>query len=430
MGCQETAEKRKADDQSSQEGESKVPRAAAAAPVVPPTEGPVLDADHPTVPSESTPQTLTRVAAGQQRLLQRRIGSLFEQVLPTLEKARALVDRHEELPDISHVPFVTDKESNSVEINKLLDQAIERLEISSVSDYRQQIREIQQSIQAAHRQIADYRRRKVSAPRQEELSRLEKVNPFVLTKEGCDELVASAREQVQALEAQLIDLKRSFAEELQGIGLQIDGDAVDSLLSSVSGDDIVSMAIVFDNIKHLTTQLQRLSEESSEAPDVAKRYYGMYVVMVQIMDRLQKTFVSDIHDVHIPKLEEFVAQAATNIDQAERLIDTAGGDAATLRANIASNELTRETARLYVDYLEQNAALIAADNREAQKNLATAMNTYMTVRLSSDVANLMETGRRNFDTLMKLRVPPMREFDNAAIRKEFERMTAELRAAG
>ena len=114
--------------------------------------------------------------------------------------------------------------------------------------------------------------------------------------------------------------------------------------------------------------------------------------------------------------------------QARALINLDGGDRKLLEANIRSNQLTRQTANLYIEYLKQNAALVATENKRAQKNMATAMNTYETVKLSSDVAALMNTGRRDFETLMKLQVPALREFGNDAIRKEFKRMTTELRS--
>ncbi len=357
-----------------------------------------------------------------------RIGDLFESVLPTLDQARELVDRHASLPDNSRVPFKPDKQSNSAEINELLDEAIVMLGVSAVSDYRQRIRDANSAISTSHQNIADYRRQRVSASWAKDQSRLDKVNPFELSKEALDERIADENAEIESQERLLVELKQSFADELSKIGVEVDEDGVDSLLSSVSGDDIVTMAVVFDNIKHVTTQLQKLTEESGEALDVSKRYYGMYVVMIHVMDRIQKTFIRDINQKHIPKLNEFASQAGRNIDQARALIDIDGGDTQLLEANIASNQLTRETANLYIEYLQQNADLIAAENKLAQKNLATAMNTYDTVKLSSDVAALLKTGRRDFETLMKLQVPALREFSNEAIRQEFERMTSELRA--
>ncbi len=356
-----------------------------------------------------------------------RIGDLFGSVIPILDQTRELVDRHASLPDSSRVPFMPDKQSNSAEINELLDQAIEVLSISEVSDYRQRIREAHAAISAAHANIADYRRQRVSASRAKDQSQLDKLNPFELSKEALDQRIADEKTEIERQQQLLVEVKKRFADELSKIGVEVDEAGVESLLSSVSGDDIVTMAVVFDNIKHVSTQLQELTEESGEALNVSKRYYGMYVVMIHVMDRIQKSFVRDINEKHIPKLNEFASKADQNIDQARALIEIDGGDQKLLEANIDSNELTRATAKLYIEYLQRNADLIAAENAHAQKNLATAMNTYDTVKLSSDVAALMNTGRRDFEALMRLQVPTLREFSNEAIRKEFERMTSELR---
>ena len=358
-----------------------------------------------------------------------RLGELFESVLPILDSARELVDQHANLPDSSRIPFTVDKQSNTAAINQLLDQAIDVLEISEVSDYRQRIRDAQSAIAASHAEIADYQRQRVSASWAKNQSQIEQYNPFELSKETLDQLIADERAEIEQQEELLVKLKQSFAKELSKIGVQVDEQGAESMLSSVSGDDIVSMAVVFDNVKHMTTQLQELTDESGEALDVAKRYYGMYVVMVHVMDRIQKSFIRDINEKHIPKLDEFAAQAKMNIEQAQKLIDIDGGDVDILKSNIASNELTQNTAKLYVTYLERNAELIAIENARAQKNLATAINTYDTVKLSSEVAAHMNSGRRDLETLMNLKIPALREFDNQAIRKEFQRMTTKLRGS-
>lgn len=366
----------------------------------------------------------------QQRLsdeeFQQRIGELFDNVLPTLDKTRERIDRHQELPDRTIIPLKEDKRSNQAQMNKLLDVAIEMLDVSSASAARGQVRDIQAKLKIGHRNIADYRRKRLAAPREKSLGRLERVNPFITTKEAYDEMITQEEKEIAQLEKELEYVKDNFVLELQAIGLNIDREGVESLLSSVSGEDITSMAIVFDNIKHLTTQLQGLTEETDEALDVAKRYYGMYVVLVQVMDRMQQRFIDDVENVHVPKLREFAQQAQTNIDQANLLIKKDGGDLAILKSNIASNKVTQQTATLYIEYLKDHAALIKQENKATQKNLNTALNTYMTVKLSSDVATLMKTGRKNIETLMNLELPPLQNFRNDEIRREFERMTQEL----
>ena len=142
-----------------------------------------------TLDAETVVDSSTGETDGAARV-QQRIGNLFASVLPTLDQARELVDRHADLPDNSLVPFKPDKQSNSAEINELLDQAIEMLGISEVSDYRQLIRDANSAISTAHSNIADYQRQRISASWAKDQSQLEKVNPFELSKEALDERIA------------------------------------------------------------------------------------------------------------------------------------------------------------------------------------------------------------------------------------------------
>ena len=122
-----------------------------------------------------------------------RLGRLFESVLPVLDDARELVDRHAELPDRSRIPFKPDKQSNSAAINQLLDQAIDVLAISEVSDYRLQIREATAAIAESHANIADYQRQRVSASWAKDQSQIENFTPFEQSKEAMEQLYADER---------------------------------------------------------------------------------------------------------------------------------------------------------------------------------------------------------------------------------------------
>ena len=355
------------------------------------------------------------------------IGALFERVVPKLGRTIDLVDRHDELPDHTYF-FGEDKASNLNQINRLLDQAIDALAVSGLRDARLRIRRLEDKVDAAHRAIATHQRKKVSAPTDEELNLLDQANPFVVTRSGYDQRIEAERKKIERYKAALDRIKTAFTKRLEDFGLEIDRPTVDGLLSSVTGDDLLDMAVVFRNVKRLTVQLEKLTNQSGEALDAAKRYYGMYVVLVKVLDHTQTRFMDEIRDEHIPQLEMFAQQARANIAQARRLIETGNGHEKTLRKNIESNQTTYETARLYVDYLSRQADMVAEENEAVQRNLATAMNTYQTVKLSSNVAALIQSGREDFEELMSLRLPYLREFQNKVIRKEFERMTEQLRS--
>jgi uncharacterized small protein (DUF1192 family) len=354
------------------------------------------------------------------------VGKLLKSVEPTLKQTMSLVDIHSELPEDSRIPLRLDKQSNNAEMNKLLDKAIEVLEVSSVSDLRDRVKLNHKKTNDIHNEIAEFRQKRLAAPASNSRSRLERVNPFANTKESIDKKIAALQEEIQELEAEDEKLSSKFKKELNSIGIDIDAEGVDSLLGSISGEDFVDMVVGFENIKSLTQQLQKLSAESGEAPDVAKQYYGMYVVLVQAVDRMQKSFVDRVENVHIPKLMAFASQAEQNIQQARALITSKSGIRKELLNNVDANEVTKKAAELYADYLREQAKDVGEENKAAEKAVNTALNTYMTVKLSSDVASLIQSGRGEFDSLMKLSVPPMKGFENQKLRNELKLITREL----
>ena len=356
-----------------------------------------------------------------------RIGRLFEKVVPTLDEARKLVDQHDSLPKRRFLllrPLGGDQFSNEAETSELLDEAIEMLDSSPLRDRWKRLRSTRQLVRKGHHKLAEYRQRRISAPRAKEIGFFDRA--FISTKEDIDEMITAEEKEIAQNEKESGELKNEIVQILKELHLEIDREGLESLLSSVSGDDFVSMIALFDNIRHLTGQLQDLTEQSGEALDIAKRYYGMHVVLVKIMDRMQQRFISEIDKRHIPRLQGYSRKAQENIRQALGLIKEGSGDEEILRSNIQSNELTQRAAKLYTEYLLQNADLIRSENEQIRKNLATALNTYKTVKLSSDVSRLMKTGRQNFEALMQLQIPPLREFRNEMLRKEYQRMTTEL----
>jgi sorbitol-specific phosphotransferase system component IIBC len=141
---------------------------------------------------------------------------------------------------------------------------------------------------------------------------------------------------------------------------------------------------------------------------------------------MQKSFVDRVENVHIPKLMAFASQAEQNIQQARALITSKSGIRKELLNNVDANEVTKKAAELYADYLREQAKDVGEENKAAEKAVNTALNTYMTVKLSSDVASLIQSGRGEFDSLMKLSVPPMKGFENQKLRNELKLITREL----
>ncbi len=204
--------------------------------------------------------------------------------------------------------------------------------------------------------------------------------------------------------------------------MQASPEEIDSLLKPVTKDDIVSMAAVATNIAALTAKFEQLAEQSKELPQQTKRYYGMYVLLVFCTDRIHERFIQEIDQIRIPKLREYEQEAAKNIAEAQNQIKGRGPEK-QLEANIEAGVTTIEACRAFASALREQKNAILRENKEVKKMLAAAANTYKTMSLSINVAELMRDCQNAFKAVRQIRLPPLRAFQNLQLKRKLQRLT-------
>ena len=347
----------------------------------------------------------------------------FEEAHGALDSALEMFDDKEKLPaeqDLAFYDFLSaTKQSQERKIESYLDTAAEALGLSSISDRRIRIADLRSKMASHRKNITLYQRKKISAPDKT-------YNPLTVTKTGYQKKIESAKSGIEGLELSIADEKAALVSELKRIGMDLDEEKIDLLLESITGDEFVRVSIIFDNAKAFALELEQLTEKTGEDLEAAKKYYGVYLMLLKTIDRLQNKFVENVDVVYYPKLDEFADAAQKNIAHAEKAIE-AGGNAQVLENNIYSNQTAFEATQLYKQVLSQQKHEMMMANLECRKNILTAANTYKTVSLSKDLANLLSTSRRAFDSIANLTVPDLRPFENAKMREAFGKITRELR---
>ena len=341
---------------------------------------------------------------------------VWEDIVPRLEETRQLEDQEQDLPEQAW--FRRDRDDNREDINDLLDESIEILAVSPSNRYRSRIRELEQSIREAQEKIADYRRRRVAAP-QEAL--LEK------TVEDYEQAIAEQSAQIAAYRSQLQGVQNELARELRAQGLEISGEQLDFLLSTVVGDDLLTLGVAFDNVKAITSQLEQLMVESQEDLNSARRYYGMYTVLLKVLVRLHQQVIDGVNQRYLVEIDAIIAATQELLEETRRLQRRSPGNQQALAANIEAQRLTLQTAAFYRDYLIEQAGDVMRARDSLIQDLAVAENTYETVKVSGELVALMKSSQHLLEALMNRQVPPLRTFENVAMKREFEKLTAQLR---
>lgn len=346
----------------------------------------------------------------------------FDQAHGALETALDLFDKQQELPKTDDLAFYDyfsrTKESQQKRVDSYLDVAAEALGISKINERRDRIAGLRTQITKSRTNIASYKRQRISAPEST-------YNPLGVSKSGYDKKIERAETRIENAEKEIAAEKDQLVQQLNSIGMSISKENVDVLLESITGDEFVRISIIFDNAKNFAAELERLTEESDEDLDTAKKYYGVYLMLLQSVDRLQLKFIEKVDNVYYPQLDSYMDQANQIIEDAKTAIKK-GGDRKALQENIYSNEITLDAATFYKQSLDQQKYEMRKANEKIKKNILTATNTYKTAALSKDIASLISTSRRAFNAITSLSVPDLRPFENVKLKGEFSRLAREI----
>ncbi|WP_462319817.1 hypothetical protein [Halochromatium sp.] len=341
---------------------------------------------------------------------------IWKELVPKLEETLQLEEARPQLPDRAWLG--RDKSDVDTDINALLDASVAILSSSPVQDYRAQIETLRGRIAEARIDIDRFRRERVAAPSESLLA---------TTVSGYDERIAKREADIRGYQAELERVKSDFVSELRAMGLELSDDQVDLLLATVVGDNIIDLGIVFDNVKAITQQLEVLVEESGEDLESARRYYGMYVILLRALARMHNDVAAAIETRYIPEINAIAARAAALSEETRALVRKQPERAALLRNNLEAQQLTIEAAGVYRDYLVEQRKQVEQAHSALDDDIETAWNTYQTVRVSGELVDLVQSSQSLLDGLLDREVPPLRPFQNREMQRELEKLTRELR---
>lgn len=339
-----------------------------------------------------------------------------------LSDAVVQLEERSGVPDSSWNPFTADKVSVDSDIDDTLDDVIKLLGAADISQIKEDIDELQEDIRTIHKKQASLRTRRIAAPEKVEIWKVWKKDQVEIDEEVIA-LGERLKEDRQQLEMKIDDLTAAIAS----LGIQINRDQVETLVYSVSGDDDIQRIAVFNNIKLITAELQRLTLESRENPEMARRYYGMHTLLLRSLINFYQQCETRIDEEYLKRIGEIVNRQSELIEETKtKMAAEPEKFRATYRTNLDAQRLTIRTARLYGSYLRKNSERIAEAREKVTHEYMAAMNTWETVQAARDLITLMKNADTMLGRLSAMQTPELMVFENAQMKEEFRKLTETL----
>ena len=223
------------------------------------------------------------------------------------------------------------------------------------------------------------------------------------------------------------ELLFNVQNRLEAYGLSLDTDQVKVLLSRVDADDIIGMTTSFSVIAKLTQQFSEATLESGENLQIARNYYFMHVILLELQMHIQRNYIDRLKNVYLVKLGKLKRENGTLITETKSLVGSSkGSHKKVAEQNLKSQQFTRKVLVLYEEILRKDLYKIQNGLKKVNDNYLIALNTYKTVNVSADLAELMEGNNNLFNEVMSLQAPELIPFENLQMQNEFEAITLQM----
>ena len=338
----------------------------------------------------------------------------WERFYPRCNKVLALSAQKTEAPSWKLFGDTKTKGQLDQDINKLLDEALLILGTSELVKTFHEIREYRTKIVEYNQKISDLKTRRILADKKE--------------VRRCDSEIEDHKDRIERIQEEIARLKKKLSQHFLEMGITLNDDQLEMLITGVTGDDDAKMFAVFHTVKHFTVQLKKLAADTGENIEVARKYYGVHTVLLKVLLRLQDLYVERIQKDYIPKLDKIVDDTEALLSQTNRLLkDSDDAHAQVYKANAEAQQLTLRAAALYSKYLKQNRERVRKAREKVYKEYQAALNTYETVTNAHILISLIRKADSFYKSLSELQVPDLVVFSNTEMKKEFEKLTIKMR---
>jgi hypothetical protein len=358
---------------------------------------------------ESKPYCLTRVDSENE--VQKSWGSFSSLSDEALEKLNRIDETDDES---SWIPFRDTKNSLKDDFNSILDDLI----LSLTGDN--------------HVLLCLQEMREINSNMIEEMERVvteQESNLIADSNNAKSSKHSDSYPKIEKMKSDIEAIREVILNELKLLGLNLSDKELNALLVRVDSDDILQMMIIFDISKKIIVQLQTLMSQSGDNIKLARRYYGMNLVLSETAIYIQDRYIHSINQRYIPKLKRIITRVKELQKETSKLLKNSqkNYEKDIYKKNLQSQSLTLDTANLYINNLNREKRQVIIARERSVDNLHLTENSYKTLQVGANLLDLIKETRENFQRVMSIQFPEIVPFSNPEIESRYKELSEELR---
>ena len=343
---------------------------------------------------------------------------MWDHAMPVMSKGMDLIAKGGDPDKRSWGEILTFRDPK---FQRLLADCFKILADSETMDLLEHRDAVQKKIQKKRVRIVELQKDMISAPD-------EHWNPMKATKSRIKSSIAGLKEEIRGLEQQLEQEKEAAVATISSRGIPITREQVDALLSAADGEDTASIMAVAENIKKIQQKIEEVVQSPDSSIELLKTYTGVYMMCHKVYTYAISHALEQIAQVYLKRLGEIQKEATELLQSARHMMNGASSsDRSILETNVQTNQRTLDAVSFYAQYLKRKRAQLERLHAKAEKSANVAVNTYRTVKTSTELLRMMRSSQNEFTQIFNFEPPSVALMYDERLKGEFEQITARLR---
>ena len=200
------------------------------------------------------------------------------------------------------------------------------------------------------------------------------------------------------------------------------------MTTRVDGDDLAKSIAIFDVTKQITNALEELMRQNSFNGNSTARYYGIYVILSEILGFAQREYILKLDEVYLKRINDIKNNSYKSISMAENKMAESQIEQSIkiFENNIKAEKYTIKVANLYREILIDQKSKLLEALKTTEEQISVGYSSYTTASNSSILSSLIQDTQSSFDLIMSMQIPEIVPFENSSLQSEFIKLSGKI----
>jgi len=357
--------------------------------------------------------------------------SLDEEVADLLDKETSWVNTINKIDAISdYVPKYTSlkekgianecrngfsKTNCRIQIDNILEDIEKILFDGEIVNYSKKIRQLKARIIELEDEKANLNEKKFGVDNEEEAQTI--INQI----SDIDALITKFKNYIDELEDDL-------QVKMKNLDINLSKSQIQVMTSRVDGDDLAKSIAIFDITKQISNTLGELMKENSFSTNSTTKYYGVYLILTEILGFAQREYILKIDDEYLTKLDLIKEDVYESINYSTKQKKEASMQSSIkiFDNNIDADKYTIGVIDYYKDLLMNQKVQLKDALLITEEKITVAYSSYNSSMNSAAVMSIINDTQSTFNQIKELQIPDIIPFENTALEVEFKKLSEKL----